>query len=152
MFTAPVLGGLFFFLICSYLFHRAIESKKHQAQSHLWPSVKGIILESSVTTRAGNSNGFIYSVLYSYEVDDIKYKHNIPAFYDIRLKDECYAFAEKYKKGDVVDIYYLPSNPQKAVLEIEMNGRTLKGTVGVLGFLTFASFCFMVAAALGYIS
>ena len=151
MFTAPVLGALFFFLICSYLLHSAIESKKHQAQSHLWPSVKGTILESTVTTRAGNSNGFMYSVLYRYEVDGTTYKHNIPAFYHLNLKEECYAFAEKYKEGDVVDVYYLSSNPKKAVLEIDMKGRTLKGTVGIMGFLTLASFCLMVAAALGYV-
>ncbi|MBF7072134.1 DUF3592 domain-containing protein [Glaciecola sp. MH2013] len=149
MLSAPFFAALFFLLISLYILRRSLELKKLQSESESWPSVQGNIEHSELSVAVGNRNGRNYSVEYTYEVAGKQYSHYIPAFYSVTSKEDCEAFAEKYKKGDKVTVYYQASNPQKAVLELGMNGKRINDPIIACSIISVISLAAMIAAFLG---
>ena len=107
-------GGIFLFGVRSLL--RAKESVN-------WPSTFGEIVQSSVeSSRSSGSNSsttYKAEVLYEYMVKAVTYNGNRVAFGDYGSSNPSHArkIVNRYPKDTKVLVYYMPENPEEAVLE-----------------------------------
>ena len=132
--TLAVLGGALIFDGYKY----ALESK----QSSQWNAVRGLIVKSSLQATRRNrpfigdeemmprqeEDYFFYKaeVVYNYEVNGTTFSGKRISFGSIPNSAE-YAkkIVNKYLKNQEVVVYYLPGNPEKAVLEPGFRNATL---------------------------
>ncbi|MGC9469388.1 MAG: DUF3592 domain-containing protein [Anaerolineae bacterium] len=102
---------------------------KHREQgTPNWPSVQGEILESKVVpfereTPEGRERTFTPLIRYRYTVGEQRYTSanlnflpDTAATYDVKAKAE--SVAAHYPAGSPVSVFYNPSNPGQAALEI----------------------------------
>lgn len=138
--------GLIFFLLGALAMYS-------QFQSQSWPSVVGVINTVNITSRhscgkGGCSTIYYFHPTYNYSVGGIQYSGTQlslggSSFSNIAQVD---AAANEYAPGSHPNIYYNPSSPSQAVLQIGINwSYAVFGIVGFIfavagGFLGYRSF------------
>lgn len=85
-------------------------------QSNSWPSIRGKIIESYVTSNDRSPHSNVH-VDYEYSVENVVYRGDRLSY---SLTFNRYAdvsfYAGKFNKGASVDVYYEPSSPSNSVL------------------------------------
>ncbi len=107
-------------------------------RSRSWPRVSGEIIVSEVVISRGGRGSKMYApnVRYAYHVGGRSYEGDrmIYGFTDFYLRRGAEAMIEKYPIGQLVDVYYDPTDPNSAVLKHGVSPRTWVA-VGLLGLL-----------------
>jgi hypothetical protein len=109
-----------FFALLIYWFRTSIIAW----QAKRWPKVKGIITvtprESEIHGGSGLQTkiGAIVKLQYEYEVNGIQYTGNTISFNPMITNNPTLLskYLEFYEKGEEVDVYYNPKNPDISVL------------------------------------
>ncbi len=111
--------------ICIWGIDTIIKAKK----SKNWPNTKGVIISSSVTSKAKNTppldftpkkaNAYEAKLLYEYTVKGKTYQSRRLCFGDFGMRTSSRAkkIVSKYPEGKEILIYYDPDNHKSAVLE-----------------------------------
>lgn len=133
-----LLGGVLIFHGCQY----ALTSK----QTSQWNAVQGLIVKSSLQVTRRNrpfigdeammprkEEGYFFykaEVVYKYEINGTEFSGKRISFDSIPNAEE-YAkeIVNKYQKNQEVVVYYLPGNPEEAVLEPGFK----RGSLNILG-------------------
>ena len=89
--------------------------------SRTWPSVKGIIKMSEMSTSSDHDGGRRYQfvVEYDYSVSGMAYTNNFYSYkptYNAAQSRGARELVEKYPLESEVDVFYNPGNPKKSVL------------------------------------
>lgn len=91
-----------------------------------WPSVSGQITESNLEFDRGGEDGDTYTprVSYSYTVNSVSYESYAIKFGENTYSSEREAqeILARYPAGQVVQVYYDPSDPDSAILEPGVSG------------------------------
>lgn len=83
-----------------------------------WPTVKGVIDESRVSSDASEMNDLLPHIKFSYLVDQKEYQQLLKFSGDITPSEEfSKSYVEKYPVGSSVQVYYDPDHPEIATLE-----------------------------------
>jgi hypothetical protein len=110
--------------ICLSVFGIVIRAKLKESKS--WPKTVGIIVKSSIEpgfAQAGRGN-YIFvvrpEVTYKYEVNGEKYTSSQLALIEYNSANQKLARgkAERYSRGQQIEVYYNPRKPGFAVLEV----------------------------------
>jgi hypothetical protein len=105
-------GGAAFYFGASSV-HRSMESES-------WPAAEGRIQNSSVQYHRSNKSGTYHAeVFYSFTVDGQSHSGNTVAFGDYGSSNPSHAqqIVNRYPKGKVVSVRYLPTDHDVCVLE-----------------------------------
>jgi hypothetical protein len=90
-------------------------------QSVDWPTVEGMVQQSTVEYRRDSEGGGAYyaQVLYDYTVQGVTYSGNRIAIGDYGSGTPSYArsIVNEYQVGRTATVYYSPDNPEEALLE-----------------------------------
>ena len=117
-------------------------------RSRSWPRVSGEIIVSEAVISRGGRGSKMYepSVRYAYRVGGHNYEGDrvFYGFTDFYLRRGAEAVIEKYPIGQLVDVYYDPTDPNSAVLKPGVTLRTWVA-VGLLGLLVL----FILSAVIG---
>ena len=114
---------LFVSLFCSIFVALGAYNLYRGFQSGLWPSVKGVVLNSyisrsSSTGSKGTKTTYSASVDYQYEVNDKQYYNNTVSY---KGDDASYSGAmrvhQRYPINSEVSVYYNPAKPEVSVLD-----------------------------------
>ncbi|HKJ22004.1 MAG TPA: DUF3592 domain-containing protein [Gammaproteobacteria bacterium] len=110
--------------------------------SRTWPSTRGTIVEANCASshgRAGTTYPSTRSrhVLFQYQVNGDSYTSDRESFGIPVAGRDC---AAGCSKGQAVNVYYDPSNPGEAVLNVGTYSRSRFGVVVGLIFIGFALF------------
>lgn len=107
--------GVILFVLSCFLYKKAKDSKR-------WNKVRGLIIKAFTDEFCipGEQSSFKAKIRYSYIILDKEYYSNRIYFGDF-LRDSFSIMSKKmvnkYKKQDVVDVYYNPDNPNDSVLQ-----------------------------------
>jgi Protein of unknown function (DUF3592) len=123
--------------ICLLVFGIVIQKKLRESKS--WPKTIGIIVKSSIKSgfsQAGGSNYIFVTrpeVTYEYDVDGEKYISSQLALIEFDSANQKLARgkAEKYSRGQHIEVYYNPRKCGFAVLEVgdPTNGKLTFGII-----------------------
>lgn len=115
-----ILMGVFLFVLYFYLYKKAKNSKK-------WNTVKGLIMRINLDELLmGQDSTVTYKVKiqYSYKVGEKTY-YSKRIFYGDFLRHSSLGNIErmmnKYKKENIIDVFYNPQKPNESVLELGIN-------------------------------
>jgi len=121
---AVVAGAIALFIGSHNLYYAQISSN--------WPSVQGVIVESSLDTRhtsSGTSRHTEYSpeILYKFVVGNMTFNGNNITYggYDSSFANRARSVVNSYSKHKKVAVYYMPNNPEESVLEPGVSWHTL---------------------------
>ncbi|MFV0538642.1 MAG: DUF3592 domain-containing protein [Dysgonomonas sp.] len=113
---------LFFVVICVGLFVLYLYLYIKSKQSLDWHKAEGVVLKSELDKyrTGGELTSYRAKIEYSYTIEEKTY-HSKRIFYGDILRHN-FSFSnkkliDKYKKGDVVNVFYNPHNPKEAVLQ-----------------------------------
>lgn len=97
------------------------------AQASLnWLTTNGTIISASVESRRGNSRTIYHAeILYDYIINGTTYQCNRIAYGDYGSSNPAHAqsIVHKYHKRKKVIVYYSPSAPDEALLEVGLQGQ-----------------------------
>ena len=103
-----------------YLLVLLCRSLRMGLASKYWPSVRGIVKESSVEENWQSEGGTVYrpKIVYSYRVNDCEYESD-RSFSWIRSgwRKRAAKIVERYPQGGNVEVFFNPDDPSQAVLE-----------------------------------
>jgi hypothetical protein len=109
--------------ICLVVFGIVIRKKLGDSKS--WPTTTGLIIESSIDPgffRIGGSYNYVVrpNVTYEYKVDGKNYTSSQLALIEYNSANQKLARgkAERYSRGQQIEVYYNPRKPEFAVLEV----------------------------------
>lgn len=122
---ASLFFGLLFAVVGYFVaFHFGKPILDNARASTTWPSVEGIIEQSSVSTthRSGKNKKTMYAaeITYRYTVEAQEYHCSTVAFGgngSSSSSQAAYALTKRYPVGQAVPVYYEPQKPENAVLE-----------------------------------
>ena len=118
--------------------------------SSTWPNIEGIITTSKKhITKTGPTSSGVYPVVkYTYTVDGLEYVFNRIKIGVQSISSSSIDWVEgtlaKYPLDEVVQVYYNPNKPSKAVLEPGM-------TIRVYGFTLLGLLFYLIGQIVGYI-
>ena len=129
-----------FIIVGGFILFFGVRNMIHARASTLWPTVSGVVRESSVESQFGSKGSTTYNarVWYEYNVDQIKHSGNRIAYGDDDTSDPAHAqnIVNRYPPGMGVTVHYLSSNPDESVLEPGIKTRTWM--LAVFGFVFVA--------------
>ena len=117
MFNSLTIG---FFILGSIGVFVSIPGLIRSFRSRKWPSVKGEVIESSISISRSNdvSDRSVYPhLVFEYTVNDIKYKSSKIAIIRGCTESEAKIYPGKYPVGSDIYVYYNPLKPATAVIE-----------------------------------
>jgi hypothetical protein len=146
--------GVVFAIISSALLVFLYRGCRVGLASRYWPSVRGIIKESSVEEVPDSDGCITYrpKIVYAYRVEDREYESKTWSFRSTSCrKKEVSNIVDRYVPGSEVDIYYDPENPSQAVLERGITPRDYVIGFVIVGiiFLVAIGACFVPWPSLG---
>ena len=105
-----------------------------------FPKIEGTIQDAGIALSNRNSVIYYYPhVIYSYNVNNVKYKSERISFEGVRFNGN--GLAESYMRrfpiGGKVQVYYDPENPRISVLDPNGRNYYIIEFIGVLSFLFF---------------
>ncbi len=122
--TSLIFGLLFAVVGYFVAFHFGKPILDNARASTAWPSVEGVIEQSSVSTthRSGKDKKTMYAaeITYRYTVEALEYHCSTVAFGgngSSSSSQAAYAVTKRYPVGQAVPVYYEPQKPENAVLE-----------------------------------
>ena len=93
----------------------------------------------SSKSRDERQNSYLLDVEYEYFVEGYKYTSTKPLFFGLYVFDDVEAFLTKYPEGKEIEVYYDSTNPQKAVIETTLYGKSGKHEMGFAVMLVLLS-------------
>ena len=117
---SPRLIGGFLAMLGAWVVAMLVRSLRLGRASLQWPHTQGTVTNSLVKRElSGPGGGYSYVPLitYTYEVDGAAYEGNTFTYRGINAKKKIATkIVEGLPKGQLVDVYYDPSEPSRAVL------------------------------------
>ncbi|MFW5748921.1 MAG: DUF3592 domain-containing protein [Chloroflexota bacterium] len=126
MLYAALFGG-FFTLLAVILMLVIIIQRGRARRARYWPVTDGVVLHSEVRVNVDidRTTSYNAAVSYQYTVEQRTYTHDVVAFgakYSYGPRRVAVRTVQKYAAGTPVRVYYDPTNPQSAVLEVRAVG------------------------------
>ncbi len=137
-----VLGGIICIAIASFFLYLYVTALRNDRKKQSWPSVKGMMLESSaervvIGRESGSDNvrtlrgAWTNKARYTYEVDGVKYTgdqvSNNPMHDPVsddpgKPSDSIIAIRDRFPVGAEIDVYYDPKDPDRSFLYFRPTG------------------------------
>lgn len=146
----PFIGGVFIALLGIYFIKNSIANFKDFEVSKAWPSTLGTITKSDVWRPKSTSSHYVWSVEYTYRVDDKQYRGNRAALYT-PLYQEIEAWQKGRAENDETQVFYDPEKPEESVLIPGGRDEKKYGEIILSVTVTCFGIAIMVAGHLGYI-
>jgi hypothetical protein len=89
---------------------------RHSPDSSNWPSVDGVVTESSVQSGGTHGRSYYPSVRYEYAVNGVRYRGSRITFQGRETGNQ-QRVVDRYPVGSVVRVHYRESDPGYSVLE-----------------------------------
>lgn len=125
--------GAVFIAVAFYL-------RKRAAAAALWPSTRGVVVESSLANDPSNGR-FSFSIRYQYSIAQQSYINSQVSFALIANSYQAKQdVVSRYPVGQEVTVYYNPDSPQDAVLENQQTGGWILFVVVGAIFVLFGLF------------
>ena len=146
-----ILGVVFIVVGCfvGFVFGKPILDNAKASSE--WPTAKGVVVESEVTThRSDGSTMYTANVLYEYKVDSKKYKADTVSFggsYSSNSSSAHHEIVNRYPKNKKVEVFYDPDQvalfPHRGQLGLfaEDGFGRIPFKVGHGGFVENEGFC-----------
>jgi hypothetical protein len=132
-----------FILIGAVTVYFGFRSLQRAQASATWPTVQGLVKNSSVEYHSDDKGGGTYhaEVWYTFTVNGTTFSGNRVAFGDYGSSNPSHAqsIVNRYPKGKLVAVYHNPEKPEVCVLE--------SGVQGQVWFLPGIGFVFLVAGS-----
>jgi hypothetical protein len=129
-------------LLGAYALWSGVRQRSRAQASSGWPSVQGRALSAEVKTRVSRNTkshvthrSYVPSVEYEYLVDGAAYRSSQVVFGELSstLPADAQHIISETVKGDTVQVFYNPQNPQEAVLvNAKAPGSSRRIAVGAL--------------------
>ena len=121
MFLKTIITDLVFLIIGILFLTIGIRNIKMAKACEDWPSVQGTIVSSYVERSSGgrrSSGGYYPRVRYNFFLDGKYFENKRISFISQKKSSRAKAevIASEYKKGQSVEVFYSPKNPEHSVL------------------------------------
>jgi hypothetical protein len=150
-------GGFFLLLFAGvgiWLILRSVRERKKVGESANWPSVTGVITDSSINKNISASEddnipSYSPSISYSYQIGGKDYESKRLMFGAKQSGSykSAAAVADRYPVGASTPVFYNPADPAEVVLERQSKSSTVALILGIV-FLTLSlcTFCIIVGS------
>lgn len=114
------LGAVFFLVGGGLILWIGLPTLNSAKASKAWPTVEGIVIESTVLTKRSNGPTYKAVVVYDYEVEGEEYSSDRIWFggeVSTSNRGQMRNIVKEYTEGEATTVHYDPENPKEAVLQ-----------------------------------